>query len=100
MKVEGQIKLITATETVGEKGTFRKRYALVEQAGQYPQEIPIDFVQDKCDLLDAFNVGDEVSVSINLRGSNYNGKHYVSVQGWKIDRIGSAPVNAPIEPQF
>ena len=37
-------------------------------------------------LLDAFNEGDAVSVGINLRGSEYNGKYYLNAQGWKINK--------------
>jgi hypothetical protein len=44
--------------------------------------------------LDGLNEGDSVAVSYNLRGREWNGKYYVNVQGWKLEKTGSAP--APV----
>jgi hypothetical protein len=33
-----------------------------------PQDIQIQFVQDKVDLLDKFKIGESVKIGINLRG--------------------------------
>lgn len=85
-EVTGKVLLIGQTETLGSAGTFRKRLIVVETNEQYSQKIPIDFVQDKCDILDKYNVGDEVKVSINIRGNEYNGKYYCSLNGWRIEK--------------
>jgi hypothetical protein len=90
MQVIGKVHLIGQTETVGSNG-FTKRLIVVETAEQYPQKIAIDFVKDKCSILDNYKVGQEVTVDVNLRGSEYNGKFYVNLQGWKIN--ASTPVN-------
>lgn len=84
MEVTGKIIHIGETETVGSAGTFKKRLLLVETNEQYPQKIPVDFVQDKTALLDAFMIGSDVVVSVNVRGNEYNGKYYASLNGWKI----------------
>lgn len=86
MNVIGKIHLIGQTETVGNNG-FTKRLLVIETSEQYPQKIPIDFVKDKTSVLDNYKVGDEVNVSINLRGSEYQGKFYVNCQGWKIEKV-------------
>lgn len=83
-EVKGSIKLIGQVESVGQNG-FTKRLLVVTTQEQYAQDIPIDFVKDKCLLLDSFQVGQLVTVSVNLRGSEYNGKYYLSAQGWKIE---------------
>jgi hypothetical protein len=46
--------------------------------------VPLDFVQDKCDLLDKFTIGQEVTIGYNIRGNEYNNKYYVSLNGWQI----------------
>jgi len=84
MEVKGKLKVVNATEEVGAKG-FKKRLVVVETQETYPQLIPIEFVQDKCSLLDGVQIGQDVTVHINLRGSEYNGRYYVQLQGWKID---------------
>ena len=75
---------------------------VVTEDGQYPNDIPIDFLKDKSDLLNNFGIGQEVNVSVNIRGSEYNGKNYVSLNGWKIeatDAVNQAPTFEPVNEQ-
>ena len=89
-KVEGKAIVVGETETFGSNG-FRKRTLVVETEDQYPQQVPIDFIQDNVDKLDSINEGDKVSVSINIRGRENNGKYYSSLNGWKI--VKESPTN-------
>lgn len=106
MEIKGKIYKIGDEEQVS--ATFKKRLLVVETDEKYSQKIPIDFVQDKIDLIDPYKVGENVTVSINLRGNEYNGKFYVNLQGWKIARDAKqappppAPTNEPEtnEPPF
>ena len=70
MEVQGTVKLIDETKTFGTNG-FRKRELVVTTEEQYPQHIMIEFVQDKCDLLNSFSPGQKVKVGINLRGREW-----------------------------
>jgi len=92
MEISGKVKVIGKTEVVGSAGTFKKRTIVVSTEEQYVQHVPIDFVQDKTSILDNYSVGQQVKVSVNVRGNEYNGKYYVSLQGWKIEKLGDAPV--------
>jgi len=92
-EVIGSIIHIGNTETVGSAGTFKKRLLVVKTDEQYPQEVPIDFVQDKCEVLDKYAVGQSVKVGINIRGNSYNGKWYCSLNGWRIDKEDATIVN-------
>jgi single-strand DNA-binding protein len=85
MELTGKIKLINPTQSFD--SGFSKREFVLTTKDQYPQDIKIEVVKDKCDLLNSFNPGDDIKVSINLKGNEYNGKYYVSVQGWKIERL-------------
>ena len=94
MELEGKIKLIGETQTFGSNG-FRKREVVVTTEEQYPQSIMVEFVQDKTDLLNNFSVGQNVKISINLRGrewANPQGevKYFNSIQGWRIEGAGQA----------
>ena len=86
MELRGKVHVIGETEEFGNNG-FIKRMIVIETQDQYPQKLPIDFVKDNTKLLDNFQEGQEVKVSINLRGNEYNGKYYVNIQGWKIEYI-------------
>jgi hypothetical protein len=85
-EVIGSIIHIGNTEVVGSAGTFKKRLLVVKTNEQYAQEVPIDFVQDKCDVLDKYAIGQNVKVGINIRGNSHNGKWYCSLNGWRIDK--------------
>jgi hypothetical protein len=88
-EVIGKIIVIGNEEIVGSAGTFKKRLLVVETDEQYKQKITIDFVQDKCSLLDNYAVGNDVKVGINIRGNEYNSKYYVSLNGWRIEKLAS-----------
>lgn len=88
MNITGKIKLIGDTKTLG--SGFRKRDFVIVTNEQYPQNILVEMVQDKCDVLDRFNQGDNVKVAINIRGREWTSpqgevKYFNSIQGWKID---------------
>lgn len=90
MVVSGKIKVINTTQEV--TATYKKRELVVTTNEQYPQHILIEFGQDKCDALDKYSVGQEVEVSINLRGREWTNpqgetKYFNSVQGWKINAV-------------
>lgn len=107
MEVQGKIKLIGETQTFGSNG-FRKREVVITTEEQYPQFLMIEFVQDKTDLLDNYQVGQKVKISINLRGREWinpqgETKYFNSIQGWRIESLqqdnasGEMPPVAPVE---
>ena len=59
MNISGKIKLINETKEYGSTG-FRKRELVVTTQEQYPQNILVEFVQDRCEILDSFQVGELV----------------------------------------
>lgn len=99
MEVTGKIKMVDNTKEVGSSG-FKKRDVVVTTDEQYPQHILVQFVQDKCDLLNNFNVGDAVKIDINLRGRewlNPQGEtvYFNTIQGWRIAKLQSEASAAP-----
>lgn len=94
MEIQGKVKVIGEEQTFGSNG-FRKRELVVTTEEQYPQHIMIEFVQDKCGLLDSYGVGQDVKVSINLRGREWTNpqgeiKYFNSIQGWRIENLQPA----------
>jgi Domain of unknown function (DUF3127) len=103
MELQGRIKMIGETKTFGSNG-FRKREMVVTTEEQYPQDLLVEFVQDKTDLLNAFNVGQQVKVSINLRGREWvspqgETKYFNTIQGWRVEGVTQqAPAGMPPVP--
>lgn len=94
MEVQGKIKLIGDTKTFGNNG-FRKRELVVTTEEQYPQSLLIEFVQDKTDLLNNYQVGQAVKIGVNLRGREWvnpqgETKYFNSIQGWRIENLEAA----------
>lgn len=106
MELQGKIKVIKETESFG-TSNFLKREVVITTDEQYPQDILIEFVQDKTSILDSYNVGENVKIGINLRGrmwTNPEGKdkYFNSLQGWKIEKVGGVeqkPASPSPEPE-
>jgi Domain of unknown function (DUF3127) len=104
MEISGNIKVINPEQQVS--ATFKKRELVITTEDQYPQHILIEFTQDKCDLLNGYNVGDFAKVSINIRGREWQSpqgetRYFNSIQGWRIEKnqVATAPAGSPSQPQ-
>lgn len=87
MELTGTIKAIFEEKQVSAK--FRKRELVLTTEDRFPQQILVEFTQDKIQLLDDVSVGQPVTISINIRGREWTSprgevKYFVSIQGWKI----------------
>jgi hypothetical protein len=94
MNIKGKIKVINPTIVVSDK--FSKREFVVETEETYPQPILIQLTQDKCTLLDLFRVGQDVEVSVNLKGREWNSpqgetKYFNTIEAWRINSGTSTP---------
>ncbi len=94
-ELTGKVKLVQDAQTFGSGFTKRAIVVTVED-GKYPQDISLEFVQDKVALLDAVKPGQEVTVSFDIRGREYNGKYFNNLQGWKIQVAGGAEQKPPV----
>lgn len=90
--LKGKLTVIKDKELVGQLRKFSKRECVLRENSGKHEEILIEFHQDDCSMLDAYKVGDEVSININLRGRSWNApggetKWYNSIQGWQISYL-------------
>ena len=91
MEVQGSIKVIGVVQEIS--ATFKKRELVVSTDEQYPQTLSIEFIQDKTELLNKFEIGQNVKVGINLRGREWENpqtkeiKYFNSIQGWRIELL-------------
>lgn len=83
-EMTGTIVQISETQTF--PSGFQKREFVIETGGQYSDSVKFAFVKDKCEILDRYQVRDKVTVSFNVRGNEYKGRHYVDLQAWRIER--------------
>jgi single-strand DNA-binding protein len=98
-ELTGKIKAIMPAQTFG-SGFRRREFVVVvpdEKDSKWDQPIKLEFVKDKCDLLDAFSVGETVAVSFALRGSENNDRFFVNLNAFKITRVPRQAATRPEE---
>jgi single-strand DNA-binding protein len=92
--VTGTIHHIGQVETFS--SGFTKRLLVIHNGKEYSPYVPIEFTKDKTAMLDRLQVGQTVTVHINIEGREYQGKFYPSITGWKIEAQAAAPAPAPV----
>ena len=96
MEIKGTLKVIRDIQQVS--ANFQKREFVIETQEQYPQTIALELHGDKVDIIDAYGIGESVTVAINLRGREWinpqgEAKYFNTIVAWKIQRENSQPSN-------
>jgi len=93
LEVEGKLThLLERRSGVSANGTnWTSQDFVIEIPGQYPQSAVFNVYGDRVQL-DQFQIGENIKVSFDIRGREYQGKWYNTLNAWKIERVG---VNAP-----
>jgi len=98
LEVTGKLIVKYDTQQVSEK--FKKREFVLELAEEINGNIYTNFakmqlVQNKCDIIDRFNVGDPVRVSFNIKGNKWerDGKvnYITNLDAWRVEAASAAP---------
>ncbi len=71
--------------------SFKKREFVLEHTEKslYTEYIKFEMTNDRCEILNNVNVGDEVEVGFNIKGRKWTDqegktKYFVTLQAWKI----------------
>ena len=97
--------IVNIAEVQNISATFKKRDIVIKIEAddpKYNQEVLFQMIQDKCDVLDSFQVGQVVTIGYNLKGRMWTNpttgevKWFNTLQGWKIseaaqNNYGQAP---------
>jgi len=81
-EIKGKIEKIFDVQVISDK--FSKLEVVVQTDDKYPQSVPIQFTNANISKLSGVKVGDAVTVQFNIRGKEYNGRYFVSLDGWQI----------------
>ena len=94
MEIKG--KLIECMETVQVSERFRKREFVLEYSDnpEYPEFIKFELAQERCELLDPFQSGQQVRVEFDLKGRRWTDpqgqvKYFNSLRAWRLNEVGS-----------
>ncbi len=87
-EASGKIKVINDTQSFA-SGFSKREFVVTTAHDKYPQDLKFEVVKDRCSLLDNLKVGQDVQVSFDIRGNEFNGKYYVNLSCWKIQAAGA-----------
>lgn len=104
MTIQGKLHVKYDTKQVSER--FRKREFVLEYADNpmYPQYVLFQLVQDKCELIESYNVGDMLQIDFDVRGREWTSpqgevRYFNSLDAWRINALQAANTAAPGAPQ-
>src|SRR5690554_4999997 len=106
MNFEVSGNLIVKEDTVDITSSFKKREFVIEVPNERNSEwndfVKFQLTQDRCPLIDSFQLGDSIKVSFNLRGRKWekDGKvnYFTNLEAWRIESAAggnSAPATPP-----
>ena len=95
--IKGAIKLINPIKVISDKFSVRE-FVVTTPDAKYPQDILFQTINDKMDVLESLGVGQQVEVSYNVRGREFNGRYYNTLDAWKVEVIGSKPSQPSTQP--
>ena len=86
-KLSRKLSVESGTSKAGKE--WKKQSFLVDTGAQYNPEICFQlFGDDKIELLNHHNEGDQIEVSFNLSSKEYNGRYFHNIDAWRIENIG------------
>ena len=102
LELEGNLIEKFDTESFG-ANNFQVRRFVIEVENERNEEwnFPrlFQLTKDKCDMLEAYQIGEKVKVSYNLRGRKYekDGKvmYFNSDEAWRLEKVESAAAEMP-----
>ncbi len=94
MSYELTAKLHKVFDIQSKTESFQAREFVLETEGQYPQFVKFQLTQDRCSLIEKYKEGDQVKVSFDLRGREWNEKYFTNLNAWKIE-AGATESAAP-----
>jgi hypothetical protein len=98
LKAKGTIHLLGEAKQVSEKMNIRE--FVLSIGDKYPQLVQFQAVNERVKFLDGAKVGQECEVKFDLRGREYNGKYYVSLNAWDIRIAKPAAPSKPISDEI
>ena len=100
LQIEGKLlEKLPVESGVGQRGEWKRQNFIIETIEQYPRKVCIRAWTAQVALLETFQIGEMLSVSINIESHEFQGKWYTEVRAWRIDRpapIQGMPYGQPM----
>ena len=85
-KLSRKLSVESGTSKAGKE--WKKQSFLIDTGAQYNPEVCFQlFGEDKIQLIENLNEGEEIDVSFNLSSREWNGKWFTSADAWRIEKV-------------
>jgi hypothetical protein len=84
-ELTGTLKHLMDLQTFA-SGFTKREFVMEVQDGNYPQMIKFECVKDKTSILDGLAIGDEITVTFDIRGNEFKERFYVNLVAWKLSK--------------
>ena len=74
---------------------FYKQEFVVTTDDRFPQDIKLDCLKEKVELLKDLKEGTPVKVSFDIRGREWNDRYFVDLSAWKIEPAEAGGSGSP-----
>ena len=89
-KLEQKLTVESGTSKAGKE--WKKQTIIINNGDQYNPNTSISFFgDDKVKMLEKFNVGQDLTVGVNISSKEFNGKWYNQIDGWKVNTGEATP---------
>jgi len=94
-QLKGKLKEIKEIQKITD--TFQKReFVITDDSSQYPQHILFQLTQDRCSMIDGYQLGSEITVNFNLRGREWTSpqgdvRFFNTLEAWRLEAVATAP---------
>ena len=101
LRIEGKlIQKLPVESGQSARGEWKKQNFIIETMEQFPRKVCIAAWTNSIPILESYQIGEMLSVGVNIESREFNGKWYTDVRVWRFDPVGAAaaPVSAPAQP--
>ncbi len=97
-------KLIEKFDMVQVTDKFKKREFVIEVESDgnynYTDYIKFQLTQDKCDLIDNYNINNMIKINFNIRGNKWEKddkvNYFTNLNAWKIESVDAGVEDLPV----
>lgn len=79
----------------GNNGQWKRQDFVIETIAQYPRKVCFTVSNDKIDM-SQYNIGDMISVNVNIESREYDGRWYTDFRAWRVE-AANQPTPQPNE---
>lgn len=90
MELEGKIfSILELTKGASAKGEWKRQNIVIETVSDFSKKVCVSLWGPKVDAISNMQIGDKVSMTVDLESREFNGKWYTDVRASRIEKVGS-----------